>query len=133
VPIGPAPWKHEAPTLFGGVTLSRPQHGFAPRLVAVLLVLQLLAGVSVCQSREGSAGHDAAAAVQEDARPHESEDGAAGRHQHADSGHHECPETFLTPRCHAMPLLAGQEQVRVAPIAAAPSPDYDIPPPIPIV
>jgi len=133
VPIDPGFREQAVPTLFGGYTLTRPQHGFAPRLVAVLLVLQLLAGVTVCQSREENAGLDAAAAVQEDARPHESEDGAEGRHQHTDSGHHECPETFLAPRCYAMPQLAGQEQVPVAPAAAGPTPHYDIPPPIPIV
>lgn len=113
--------------------LRRPQHGFAPRFVAILLVLQLLAGVAVCQGWEGSAAHDEAAAVQEAIRPHDSEDGDAGRHQHADNGHHECPETFLAPRRHAMPSLAGKGRVWVAPAADAPSPDYDIPPPIPIV
>lgn len=109
---------------------SRP--AFASRLVAVLVVLQLLAGLTACQAWDKHTDSRASAPASLDAPTHESDDNAAGHHHHADSGNHECLETFIPPGCQRMPMRLAQTGAWTLSDEDASSPAYDVPPPIPI-
>ena len=104
--------------------------GFPTRLVAALVVVQLLVGVAACRAWEGNAlGPDVTAASEEP--PARDSEGDPGHH-HADSGHHDCPETFLAPAHAVLAPVEARDRVPARAFDSGPTRGYEVPSPIPI-
>jgi hypothetical protein len=115
--------------------LSSVRYDLARRMVAVSVALQLLFGVTCRAGEESIAGGEEPAAVQADTSPHHEADGHSGRHSPGShGGHAECPESasFLIGTSGGLPPSPRQGRHSSAPDEAPPSPDYDVPAPIPI-